>query len=65
MRPLWGFPKVKAVLMEVSIIIFSECIIITIYVWYGQKDKNSSTNLFAVPVGIKQKDIVNEMVKKV
>ena len=41
-------------------------------VWYvlklakfGQLKVNASTNLFAMAVGIKQKDLVNKMVKKV
>lgn len=37
----------------------------SIFDTFEQNKQNASTNLFAIAVGIKQKDLVNKMVKKV
>lgn len=39
--------------------------ILSTWIWFPQSKENSSSNLFTLAVGIKQRDIVDEMVKKV
>ncbi|KAL9297038.1 hypothetical protein ACSQ67_022934 [Phaseolus vulgaris] len=51
MRPLWSISMTKTI--EASFILN-----------FKRKEQNVSTNLFAMAVGITQKDLVNKMVKK-